>query len=210
MTVVPPVHEHKFVEGKCECGEVDPNYVVPEVPSKPTIAGEADLGAIATKDSFGYSKYDTSFTSPNGWVTTNAAIQTGGTADVNPTFIFIGADNTHKAACLNGKVGASGTLVSPTLNGGISKLEFKWGKAFTDTKIGFTVIVTDLTTNVKYEKTISWEGGKNENQKVANTVEFVLDAPIEGDFKVEFINDCPSASTSNKDRVSIFDIVWYK
>ena len=208
--VVPPVHEHKFVEGKCECGEVDPNYVVPEVPSEPTIAGEADLGAIATKDSFGYSKYDTSFTSPNGWVTTNAAIQTGGTADVNPTFIFIGADNTHKAACLNGKVGASGTLVSPTLNGGISKLEFKWGKAFTDTKIGFTVIVTDLTTNVKYEKTISWEGGKNENQKVANTVEFVLDAPIEGDFKVEFINDCPSASTSNKDRVSIFDIVWYK
>lgn len=205
-----PEHEHKYVDGKCECGEEDPNYVAPEVPGDAEIAGKADLTTIVTPKEFGDSSYSNSYTSTNGWVSTNAAIQTGNTADVNPQFMFIGPDKTHKAVCLNGKVGASGTLVSPTLNGGISKLEFKWGKAFTDTKIGFTVIVTDLTTNVKYEKTISWEGGKNENQKVANTVEFVLDAPIEGDFKVEFINDCPSASTSNKDRVSIFDIVWYK
>ena len=36
----PPVHEHTFVEGKCECGETDPNYV-PETPSDVvnTIAG---------------------------------------------------------------------------------------------------------------------------------------------------------------------------
>ena len=30
--IVPP-HEHNFVEGKCECGEVDPDYVAPEVPA---------------------------------------------------------------------------------------------------------------------------------------------------------------------------------
>ena len=30
----PPVHEHNFVEGKCECGETDPNYV-PETPVEP-------------------------------------------------------------------------------------------------------------------------------------------------------------------------------
>lgn len=29
----PPVHEHNFVEGKCECGETDPNYVAPEAPA---------------------------------------------------------------------------------------------------------------------------------------------------------------------------------
>ena len=29
---VPP-HEHSFVEGKCECGEVDPNYTKPEQPA---------------------------------------------------------------------------------------------------------------------------------------------------------------------------------
>ena len=33
VTPEPPVHEHKFVEGKCECGEVDPNYVAPEQPA---------------------------------------------------------------------------------------------------------------------------------------------------------------------------------
>lgn len=39
--VDPPVeHEHVFVEGKCECGATDPNYV-PE-PQAPTIIGTAD------------------------------------------------------------------------------------------------------------------------------------------------------------------------
>ena len=32
VTPEPPVHEHVFVEGKCECGEVDPDYVAPEQP----------------------------------------------------------------------------------------------------------------------------------------------------------------------------------
>ena len=31
LTPEPPVHEHEFVEGKCECGEIDPNYVPPHV-----------------------------------------------------------------------------------------------------------------------------------------------------------------------------------
>ena len=34
---VPP-HEHNFVEGKCECGETDPNYVAPEQPEPETPA----------------------------------------------------------------------------------------------------------------------------------------------------------------------------
>ena len=38
---VPP-HEHEFVNGKCECGEEDPNYVAPEQPGedKPEQPGE--------------------------------------------------------------------------------------------------------------------------------------------------------------------------
>ena len=31
-TPEPPVHEHKYVDGKCECGEVDPDYVAPQPP----------------------------------------------------------------------------------------------------------------------------------------------------------------------------------
>jgi hypothetical protein len=113
---------------------------------------------------------------------------------------------------------SNGTEMAVSLEGGTvviagtsnsSKLTFDWGKAFSDGKIEFTVTVTDLATGVKYEKTISWEGGTKENQKVLNPVEFVLEAPIEGDFTIEFVNNSPSASTSNKDRVTIANIVWY-
>ena len=30
LTPVTPPHEHNFIEGECECGEVDPNYVAPK------------------------------------------------------------------------------------------------------------------------------------------------------------------------------------
>jgi len=43
-------HEHEFVEGKCECGEVDPDYVAPHehnyVDSKCTVCGEAEPGVL--------------------------------------------------------------------------------------------------------------------------------------------------------------------
>jgi hypothetical protein len=81
---------------------------------------------------------------------------------------------------------------------------------FTDTAINFSVIVTDLSTGTQYTKVIDWAGGKNENQKIANAVEFKLDAPISGDFTIQFVNNCPSNSTSNKDRATIMDIEWYK
>ena len=48
-TPEPPVHEHKFVEGKCECGETDPNYVAPETPSNEVIfdfsAGDTSMAS---------------------------------------------------------------------------------------------------------------------------------------------------------------------
>ena len=168
------------------------------------------MGAIVAKNAFGDSSYTNTYTSPNGWVTKNSAIQTGGTSDVNPTFKIIGPDNSYKAVCLNGKKSAVGSLTSPTLTGGIASLKFNWAKMFTDTAIKFTVIITDLSSGTQYTKVVSWSGGKNDNQKVANAVEFVLDTPIAGDFTIQFVNNCPSNSTSNKDRASIFDIEWYK
>jgi hypothetical protein len=40
-----PPHEHTFVEGKCECGATDPEYVAPENPgnSDPVIPTEPKL-----------------------------------------------------------------------------------------------------------------------------------------------------------------------
>ena len=44
-----PEHTHNFVEGKCECGEQDPNYVAPEEPKKKCGKKSADvvIAAIA-------------------------------------------------------------------------------------------------------------------------------------------------------------------
>lgn len=36
-------HEHEFVNGKCECGETDPDYVSPETPIEPEIPEEPKL-----------------------------------------------------------------------------------------------------------------------------------------------------------------------
>ena len=48
QTPEPPVHEHVFVEGKCECGEVDPNYEAPVSSDKVEVtADNLGLGAYA-------------------------------------------------------------------------------------------------------------------------------------------------------------------
>ena len=48
QTPEPPIHEHVFVEGKCECGEVDPNYEAPVSSDKVEVtADNLGLGAYA-------------------------------------------------------------------------------------------------------------------------------------------------------------------
>ena len=42
-----PEHTHNFVEGKCECGEEDPNYVAPEEPKKKCGKKSADIVTAA-------------------------------------------------------------------------------------------------------------------------------------------------------------------
>jgi hypothetical protein len=181
-----------------------------EVPSEPTVAGKADLETIKTSMAQGDSSYTKTFTTEAGWVSTNAAIQTGNTTDINPQFTVIGPDMTHKAVCLNGKTTAVGSLVSPTLNGGISKLTFNWAKVFSDTKIKVKVTITDLTTGTAYEYVVdrTFVDG-NDGKYQLQSEEFVLETPITGDFKIEFVNECPSGATGNKDRATIFNIVWY-
>ena len=52
---VDPPHEHNFVEGKCECGEEDPNYVPPHVNS--LVVGETNkivIGDSAVDNGYGY------------------------------------------------------------------------------------------------------------------------------------------------------------
>ena len=168
----------------------------------------ADFNTIVTSNANGDSSYTKTFTTANGWETANSAIQTGGPEGCsNPQFAVIGPNNTHKAVCMNGKVSAPGSIKSPTLTGGISKLTVNYTKMFTDTKLSATVTLTDLATGTTYTHTIAREEDKN-TKYVVWTDEWVLDTPITGDFTIQMVNDCPSGATGNKDRMTILGITW--
>jgi hypothetical protein len=156
-------------------------------------------------DSTAKSSYGT-YTNATGWTATNCAILGGldsGT-DSNPYFTFIGSGTTL-APTMNGKTTALGTIVSPTLTGGIKTLTFNYGFAFSDTKCQFTVTVKDTSGNVVKEDTVTLDSITK-----LSAYEYSLDVNYTGDFTIELANQGYSNSTSNKDRVSIWNLTWTK
>ena len=138
----------------------------------------------------------------------NSAIQVGGPSVSNPAYPVIGATNADKAVCMNGKTSAVGKVTSPTLTGGISKLTMVYTKMFTDTKLSVTITVTDLATGATYTHVVEkLELDKNEKY-VEYTDEWVLETAITGNFTIEIVNNCPSATDGNKDRITILDLSW--
>ena len=196
---------HSFVEGKCECGAEDPNYVAPPVAP----GGSADFGSIVlpSNKQTGDSSYTASYTTANGWVTNYSAIQCGGSTNMNPQFTVIGSDTTYKAVCLNGKTSAPGSITSPILGGGMNTLTVKYTKMFTDTALSATVTITDLTTGAVYTHVIAQTLDKNDKYTVYTDV-WTLDVAIEGNFTIAIVNNCPTGQDGNKDRMTILDITW--
>ena len=145
-------------------------------------------------------------TTTSGWVATNAAILTGNAsgANSNPKFAFISDSEDMRALCLNGKTSAVGTLVSPTLTEGLSKITFSYGLPFGDSKISLTVNVK-VDGEVVATKTVE---NLSATSKTAYEFEWVLETAIEGEFVIEITNNSPSASTSNKDRTAIWNLAW--
>lgn len=142
------------------------------------------------------------YTNATGWTATNSIVLGGGDKDANPIFTFIGPAGTL-APTLNGKVGASGTLTSPVLSGGIGTLTFSYGFAFSESKAQFTVYIKDkdgkvLKTDVVTLDTIA----------KGTAYSYSLDVDVAGDFIIDIVNNSYSASTSNKDRVSIWNLTW--
>ena len=178
----------------------------PEVPAEPVVS-EADFDTIVTTNASGDSSYNKTFTTEAGWVTENSAIQTGGETVMNPQFPVIGADNSSKAVCMNGKVSAPGKISSPVLTGGINKLTINYTKMFTDTLLSATITITDVATGEVYTSTFSREEDKNTKYEIW-TYEWVLETPIAGDFTIVIANDCPSQATGNKDRLTVLDVIW--
>lgn len=170
----------------------------PDVPDTPVTGNSADLNSLDTKTS-----YSGTVTTAQGWVLTNCAVQSGSdSGDANPAFTFIGAPSV-RAACLNGKQGAEGTLVSPTLAGGCKTLTFNYGFAFNEKKCKFTVNIKQDGAVVKTQTVTLDTIQKN------TALNFSMDVNVTGNFVIEIVNDAYSAnSTKNTDRVSIWNISW--
>ena len=175
----------------------------------PTTSSSVDFNTIEVPGKpNGSSSYAGPYTTTSGWTVNNAAIQAGGTTDVNPQFTVIGPDNTYKAPCLNGKVSAVGTLTSPTLTGGLTKITMDYTKMFTDTKLSVTITVTDLATGTTYTHVVENLDLPSTEKYQVYTAEWVLETPIEGDFTIVVTNNCPSQATGNKDRITILSLEW--
>ena len=163
----------------------------------------ADFETMGTPQGSSYSTY----TSTKGWAATNCLLFQGGPSDAPPVYQFIGFmtgsdTNYAMAPTLNGKTSGVGSIVSPTLKNGMKKLTFNYGAAFSDKTLAFRVDVKQNGSVVK-----SWEVNKTDVvQKTAYTFEESCD--VKGDFVIEITNLSPSNSTSNKDRVSIWNLVW--
>ena len=187
------VAAHTMENGECTvCGKAA-DAVVPEIE---TI--KADFS--------GFSKNTNYSTSTKGlWTATNCAVMVGGSTDSNPVFKCIGSSDSVKALTLNGKSTAKGKLQSATLTGGISVLRFNYGHMFSESKgPNLTITITGADGTV-LTKTLA---PGTISQKTAYEFEWILEEAISGSFTITIVNNGPSNSTSNKDRVSIWNLEW--
>ena len=174
-------------------------------PGTPVTANRADFETFPEN----YGQYTKEFTSAEGWHTVNCAIQEGYTTDINPQFICIGkvpgTDTWAKAVCINGKTTASGVLESPEITGGCGVLSFNYGNMFSEANgVSFKVEVIQNGSVVKELTFTKDKASVPQKTKLEGS----LDVNVSGTFKLKFTNMSPTNSTSNKDRVSIWNLTW--
>ena len=141
-------------------------------------------------------------TTTNGWVGANAAVLVGGATEASPVFPFIGSSDATKSMTINGKTTTIGTITSPTLSNGCASLSFSYGNAFSETN-GVSVKI-----EIKQGGTVVWSDNLI-NTSVTGKTPYTYSKTgitVSGDYTLVITNNCPSASTSNKDRVSIWGI----
>ena len=149
------------------------------------------------------------YTSDKGWVASNSYLFAGGASNNNPYFQFIGliSEDGNKYATsptINGKVGAAGTITSPVISGGMKKLTFSYGAPFSDKLLSFRVDVKQNGNVVQ-----SWTESQD-NAVRYQVYTFSKTCNVSGDFTIEITNLCPSNTSTNKDRVSIWNLIWDK
>ena len=96
-------------------------------------------------------------------------------------------------------------MVSPTLNGGISKISFNCSNVFSEANgisLKLTITAEDGTV---IETEVAFA---NDVASALCEFEYVLDTPIQGNFTIRIENNGPSNATKNKDRCAIWNLTW--
>lgn len=167
---------------------------------------EPEVGEWAGRDDFNTVGHNSGYTERKttaGWIGENCAVQSGGEKDANPVLpSLLGNDTNTRAFCMTGKTTAVGKITSPVLTTGCGKLKFTYGLAFTDNN-GVDINV-EIMQNGSAVKTFNVKQACTKYQVLT----FEEEVNVAGDFQIVFTNNCPSQNTGNKDRVSIWDIMW--
>ena len=174
---------------------------------EPTPEPEPTPGDYAGRDDFNSIDWNSSYIareSAAGWVGENCAVQAGGPADANPVFpSLLGSSTDARAWVINGKTSAVGKITSPVITTGCGTLTFNYGMTFTEAN-GYDFDV-DIVQNGEVVKTFNVVNA--DNTKFGKYT-FEEEVNVAGEFQIVITNNCPSASTSNKDRYSIWDVMW--
>ena len=160
-------------------------------------------------------KISTAYTTASnaeGWTVTNSQIHAGKEAEATKEgdgyFKLYGNDpNVIRAVCLNGKKSAKGTLTSPNLTGGCGTLSLKYGAVFGYDFQPASFHVTIYQDGVTV-KEYDIEGPNEGNITKKTEYLWTQDVNVDGEFSIEFVNNCPSGLNSNTDRISLWDIEW--
>lgn len=149
-----------------------------------------DLDTIETDTSYGTK------TSTDGWVAENAATNK---PEENMGF---------KVIVLNGKTTAVGTLTSPKLTGPFEYITFNYTNIYGETNgVDITVQII-VNGQVVEEKQLD-----NDTVTKFEVYEFTytLKNPIAAgtEYQIKIVNNSPTQSTSNKDRVSIWNLLLH-
>ena len=177
-----------------------------EEPEEPGDEPSAPEG-YAGRDDFNTVAWNSSYIareSAAGWVGENCAVQAGGPADANPVFpSLLGSSEDARAWVINGKTSAVGKITSPVLTTGCGTLTFKYGMAFTE-KNGYDFNV-DIVQNGEVVKSFNVVDADNTKFAVKT---FNEEVNVAGEFQIVITNNCPTNNDGNKDRYSIWDIMW--
>lgn len=160
-----------------------------------------------TMNSGSTSAYYSTYTSTDGWTATNCNLLSGGTTSTNPVYEFIGYKEGSSsqyafAPCMNGKTTAVGTIESPTFSDGCGTLTFSYGQPYSESNgLSFQV---DIYQNGSVVKTETITTATTQYTAYSASI----DVNVSGSFSILFTNLSPSSSTSNKDRVCIWNVLW--